>query len=68
MLLPGQITAEVQSYSVIEYVKDSWKQNISTNSGVVNSLMVGVPQNEEGIIGMGIELIYQRYRVKNARR
>ena len=46
-IITGAITAEVQSYSVIEYVNRILGTEYITNSGVVNSLWFGVPQERK---------------------
>lgn len=52
--MTGVITAEVKSYAVIEYVKKILGTEYITNSGVVNSLWFGVPQERKRYIVLGV--------------
>lgn len=51
----GKIIAEVKSYAVIDYVKKILGSLYVTESGVVNSLWFGVPQERKRFIMMGIK-------------
>ena len=50
----GKIIARVNSYSVIEYVNKILGDDYKKNSGVVNSLWFGVPQERRRFIMIGI--------------
>ncbi len=50
----GAIVAKVQSYSVIDYVKKVLGSDYIINSGVVNSLWFGVPQERKRYIVLGV--------------
>jgi DNA (cytosine-5)-methyltransferase 1 len=50
----GRIFAEVESYAVIDYVKKILGDSYLTESGVINSLWFGVPQERKRFIMMGI--------------
>lgn len=50
----GKITAQVKSYSVIDYVKRILGNSYVTRQGVVNSIWFGVPQERKRFIMMGV--------------
>lgn len=50
----GRISAEVESYAVIDYVKKILGDCYLTEYGVVNSLWFGVPQERKRFIMMGV--------------
>lgn len=50
----GKIVAKVNSYSVIEYVNKILGDDYKKNSGVINSLWFGVPQERKRFIMIGI--------------
>lgn len=50
----GKIIARVNSYSVIDYVNKILGDDYKKNSGVVNSLWFGVPQERKRFIMLGI--------------
>jgi len=52
--ITGKITAAVNSYSVIDYVKKILGTSYVTNSAVINALWFGVPQERKRFIMMGI--------------
>lgn len=50
----GRIVAKVKSYPVIEYVKKILGEDYEKDSGVINSLWFGVPQDRKRFIMMGV--------------
>lgn len=52
--ITGSIVAFVKSYAVIDYVKSILGNEYVTNSGVVNSLWFGVPQERKRYIVLGV--------------
>ena len=52
--ITGKITAEVNSYSVIDYVTKILGESYVTNSAVINSLWYGVPQERKRFIMIGV--------------
>lgn len=50
----GKIIAKVRSYSVIEYVNKILGDEYKTNSGIVNALWFGVPQERKRFIMIGV--------------
>lgn len=50
----GKITACVNSYSVIDYVNKILGDDYKKNSGVINSLWFGVPQERKRFIMIGV--------------
>lgn len=53
--LSGKITAQVESYSVIDYVNIILGDSYIKNSAVINSLWFGVPQERKRFIMIGIK-------------
>lgn len=53
-LQTGKIIARVKSYSVIEYVNKILGDDYKKNSGVINSLWFGVPQERRRFIMIGV--------------
>ncbi|MCH5264796.1 MAG: DNA cytosine methyltransferase [Lachnospiraceae bacterium] len=53
--ITGKLTAVVNSYAVIEYVNKILGKDYIKNSGVVNSLWFGVPQERKRFIMLGIK-------------
>ena len=53
-LQTGKIIARVKSYSVIEYVNKILGDEYKKNSGVINSLWFGVPQERRRFIMIGV--------------
>ena len=52
--ITGKITANVHSYSVIEYVNKILGEDYIKNSDVINSLWFGVPQERKRFIMIGV--------------
>lgn len=50
----GRVVAKVKSYPVIEYVNKILGEDYEKDSGVVNSLWFGVPQERKRFIMMGV--------------
>lgn len=50
----GRLIAKVRSYSVIDYVNKILGDDYKINSGVVNSLWFGVPQERKRFIMLGV--------------
>lgn len=50
----GRIVAKVKSYPVIEYVNKILGEDYEKDSGVINSLWFGVPQDRKRFIMMGV--------------
>lgn len=50
----GRIVALVESYAVIDYVSSILGDEYVTNSGVINSLWFGVPQERKRFIVLGV--------------
>ena len=53
--ITGKIYASVQSYTVYDYVNKILGNEYTTNSGVINSLWFGVPQERKRFIMIGIK-------------
>ena len=53
-LQTGKIIARVKSYSVIEYVNKILGDDYKKNSGVINSLWFGVPQERRRFVMIGV--------------
>ena len=50
----GKLVAKVKSYSVIEYVNKILGEDYKKNSGVINSMWFGVPQERKRFILIGV--------------
>ena len=52
--ITGRVVAKVRSYPVIEYVNKILGEDYKKDSGVINSLWFGVPQDRKRFIMMGV--------------